>query len=69
MADVHLAEQLMGYRPEISAREGLNEVVNWFRQKTGRLEHGNDSESKAVCHQGPDLIIDVRGLIGLYPLS
>ena len=33
LADIHLAEELMGYRPEISVQEGLNEVVNWFRQR------------------------------------
>tara|TARA_B100000902_G_scaffold399660_1_gene471653 strand:- start:92 stop:1033 length:942 start_codon:yes stop_codon:yes gene_type:complete len=33
LADIDLAKELMGYRPEITAQEGLNEVVSWFRLK------------------------------------
>lgn len=33
LADIDLAKELMGYRPEITAQEGLDEVVSWFRLK------------------------------------
>lgn len=31
LADIHLAEELLGYRPQVEFREGLRRTVEWYR--------------------------------------
>jgi UDP-glucose 4-epimerase len=31
LADIHLAEQRMGYQPIVDFREGLRRTVAWYR--------------------------------------
>lgn len=32
LADIHLAEELLGYKPVVDFREGLRQTVDWYRQ-------------------------------------
>ena len=36
LADIRLAEELIGYRPKIDFREGLRRTVEWYRAGGGQ---------------------------------
>jgi nucleoside-diphosphate-sugar epimerase len=36
LADIGLAERLLGYRPAVSVEDGLARTVEWFRGQAGR---------------------------------
>jgi len=35
LADISLAQKLLGYQPRVSFEEGLRRTVEWYRQQQG----------------------------------
>jgi len=50
VADIRAAQELLGYRPRVPLRDGLAELVSWFRREDVRVDRSHQAQLELEQH-------------------